>query len=176
MTASWELRTAHADEYAAVRALTEAAYGEYAAAMGEHWEDYRQGMLARLDGAVAERIVAVRDGTPIGSVLLYPGGSSAPAPDGNILDFAAPEVGLLAVPPEWRGQGIARALMAECARRARAAGSDVLALHTMEMMHGALALYGTMGFGRDPEHDFSPAPGVLVRAYRLALATVPSPR
>ncbi len=154
MTANWEIRTARADEYAALRALTAAAYAEYAPAMGDHWDDYRRGMLDRLDGAVAERIVAVRAGALLGSVL----------------DFAAPEIGLLAVPPERRGQGIARALTAECVRRARAAGSTVLALHTMEMMRGALALYAGMGFVRDPEHDFSPAPDVLVRAYRLALA------
>lgn len=170
MTTNWEIRTARADEYAALRALTEAAYAEYAPAMGDHWDDYRRGMFDRLGGAVAERIVAVRAGALLGSVLLYPGGSSTLAPDGSVLDFAVPEIGLLSVSPERRRQGIARALTAECVRRARAAGSTVLALHTMGMMRGALALYAGMGFVRDPEHDFSPAPEVLVRAYRLALA------
>ncbi len=65
---------------------------------------------------------------------------------------------------------MARALTAECGRRALTAGAVVLALHTMAMMRGAIARYASMGFVRDPEHDFSPAPEILVRAYRLALA------
>ena len=109
-------------------------------------------------------------GALVGSVLLYPAGSSAPAPDGSIIDFPEPEVGLLSVPPALRGQGIGKALMDECARRARAAGSTVLTLHTMEMMTGAMAMYDAIGFARDPAHDFFPAPHVAVRAYRLDLA------
>lgn len=53
--------------------------------------------------------------------------------------------------------------------RARAAGSDVLALHTMEMMTSAMTLYDSLGFACNPEYDFSPAPNVLVRLYRLTL-------
>lgn len=34
------------------------------------------------------------------------------------------------------------------------------------------AIYASMGSVRDPEHDFSPAPEVLVRAYRLDLGTI----
>lgn len=163
------IRDARADEHDDIRELTVAAYTEYAAAMGDHWDDYRAGLLNRLGGSVADRIVAQRDGALIGSVLLYPAGSSAPAPDGSTLHFNEPEIGLLSVPPALRGQGIARALMSVCARRARDAGSDVLALHTMEMMTSAMALYDTLGFARDPEHDFSPAPNTWVRAYRLDL-------
>ena len=37
------------------------------------------------------------------------------------------------------------------------------------MMTGAMAMYEAIGFARDPAHDFSPAPNVTVRAYRLAL-------
>jgi len=55
--------------------------------------------------------------------------------------------------------------------RALTAGAVVLALPTMEMMmRGAIARYASMGFVRDPEHDFSPVPEILVGAYRLALA------
>ncbi len=163
------IRDARVDEHEVIRELTVAAYTEYAAAMGDHWDDYRAGLLNRLGGTVADRIVAARGDALVGSVLLNPAGSSAPAPDGSILHFNEPEFGLLSVPPERRGQGIARALMTECARRARAAGSDVLALHTMEMMTSAMALYETLGFARDPEHDFSPAPNTVVRSYRLDL-------
>jgi len=163
------IRDARDDDADGIRDLTLAAYAEYEAAMGDHWDDYIKGLLRRLGGSVAARIVAERDGALVGSVLLYPAGSSAPAPDGSIVHYPDPEIGLMSVPPEHRGQGIARALMAECARRARAAGSDVLTLHTMDMMMGAMALYDSLGFARDPAHDFSPAPNVTVRSYRLDL-------
>lgn len=58
----------------------------------------------------------------VGSALLYPAGSTAPAPDGNILRFNEPEIGLLSVPPDLRGQGSTRALVAECARSYGGAG------------------------------------------------------
>ena len=163
------IRDARADEEGAIRALTLAAYAESEDAMGDHWEDYQAGLLRRLGGTVAARIVAEHDGELVGSVLLYPAGSSAPAPDGRIIDFPEPEVGLLSVPPSRRGQGIGKALMDECARRAGAAGSDTLTLHTMDMMTGAMAMYAAIGFVRDPAHDFSPAPNVTVRAFRLVL-------
>jgi GNAT superfamily N-acetyltransferase len=163
------IRDARQEDREARLALTLAAYAEYEASMGDHWEDYRRGLLTRFNGGVATPIVAEHDGTLVGSVLLYPAGSSAPAPDGSIVDFPEPEVGLLSVPPALRGQGIGRALMAECARRARAAGSDVLTLHTMDMMLGAMRMYERIGFVRDPEHDFSQAPNVIVRSYRLSL-------
>lgn len=163
------IRDARDDERDAILALTLAAYAEYESSMGDHWEDYRRGLLNRFGGTVARRIVAERDGVLVGSVLLYPAGSSAPAPDGSIIDFPEPEVGLLSVPPPLRGQGIGRALMDECARRAREAGSDVLTLHTMDMMLGAMQMYERIGFVRDPAHDFSPAPHVVVRSFRLAL-------
>lgn len=164
------IRDARAEDDSAIQALTLAAYAEYEGTMGDHWDDYLAGLLRRLGGMVATRIVAERDGTLVGSVLLYPAGSSAPAPDGSIIDFPEPEIGLLSVPPALRGQGIGRALTNECARRAQASGSNVLTLHTMDMMHGAMALYDRMGFVRDSAHDFSPAPNVVVRAFRLDLA------
>lgn len=163
------IRDARDDERGVIRAVTLAAYAEYAASMGDHWDDYRRGLLARLDGAVADRIVAERDGEVVGSVLLYPAGTSAPRPDGKLLHFDSPEVGLLSVKPAARGQGIGAALIAECARRARQAGASALTLHTMDMMHGAARLYERMGFVRDHERDFRPAERVTVRAFRLDL-------
>jgi hypothetical protein len=33
-----------------------------------------------------------------------------------------------------------------------------------------MALYESMGFARAPDLDFSPAPGILAKGYRLPLA------
>ena len=37
------------------------------------------------------------------------------------------------------------------------------------MMRAAVRLYERLGFARDPALDFSPAPGVTVKGYRLPL-------
>ncbi len=163
------IRDARDDEREAIRDVTLAAYEEYAAVMPQpFWEEYRRQLLVTLDkeGPV-ERIVAERGGTVVGSVLLYP--PLANAYTGIGVGVGWPEVRLLAVAPEARGQGVGAALMDECERRARRAGATVLGLHTMDMMQAALRLYGRRGFIRTPELDFHPAKGVLVKGYRRSL-------
>ncbi|AHG88663.1 GCN5-related N-acetyltransferase [Gemmatirosa kalamazoonensis] len=163
------VRDARADERDAVRELTLRAYGEYATVMAPaSW--------AGLDGAVrsalafdgpVDRIVAVRDESLLGSVHLFP-----PATDayGHLAARAPwPELRLLAVAPEGRGQGVGRALVEECARRARASGAAALGLHTSESMRVAMSLYERMGFERAPDADFQPPGAELVRGYRLRL-------
>ena len=131
---------------------------------------------AGLEGAVrsglasaerADRIVAERAGALLGSVLLFP--PAADAYGGLARPGELPEVRLLAVVPEARGQGIGRLLMDECARRARRAGAAALGLHTSASMRAAVQLYEQMGFVRAPEHDFQPPGAELVTAYRLEL-------
>jgi ribosomal protein S18 acetylase RimI-like enzyme len=73
---------------------------------------------------------------------------------------------------------VARALVLECVRRARAAGAPTLGLHTSQSMHTARRLYEQLGFVRDPDHDFQPPPpgAELVEGYRLPLDdTAPHP-
>ena len=85
--------------------------------------------------------------------------------------LACPEVRLLAVAPEARGQGIGTALMKECIRRVRRLGISCLNLHTTDMMKVAMRMYEKMGFVRAPELDFHPAPSVTVKAFRLEIGS-----
>jgi GNAT superfamily N-acetyltransferase len=119
------------------------------------------------------QIVAENDGAVVGAVLLYPPGAVA-NPGGKPITREWPEVRLLAVAPAARGKGVARRLMEECIRRTRAAGAPGLTLHTADIMRVAMHLYERMGFSRAPELDFSPAPGITAKGYRLPL-TLPSP-
>jgi GNAT superfamily N-acetyltransferase len=75
----------------------------------------------------------------------------------------------LAVLPSARGHGVARALLAECERRARAAGSPVFAFHTAAFMAAAVELYEHLGFRRAPEFDMDLATHYGV----LGLAPIP---
>ena len=131
---------------------------------------------AELDGAVrgalasnaaSECIVAEDNGQLVGSVMLYPANADAYGDLARAVD--CPEVRLVAVAPEARGRGVARALMEECIRRARAWGATSLGLHTSRSMSTAMALYARMGFERDPRTDFQPPGAELVEGYRLRL-------
>jgi ribosomal protein S18 acetylase RimI-like enzyme len=114
-----------------------------------------------------DRIVALEGDTIVGSALLM-----APTEDaykGFGVRVTAPEVRLVAVDPSARGRGIARALMDECLRRARASGATEIGLHTSRSMQAAIRMYEGMGFERAPENDFQPPGTELVVGYRLLL-------
>ena len=161
------LRDARPAEGPAIRDLTLASYEQYAATLGPLWPMYRDNITSTLGPVTgATQIVAERDGAIVGAVLLYPSGAAIP---GGGEAAGVPEFRLLAVPPAERGRGVGEALVRECARRARAAGATELALHTTDMMRAAVRLYERLGFARAPALDFSPAPGVTVKGYRLPL-------
>ncbi len=173
MMTSFRLRDATAADQNTIQSLTLAAYEEYAAIMHPlHWQFYRQSILATLaDVRPAEQIVAEQGGAIVGTVLLYPTDAVFSAPDGSSeVTLTWPEIRLLAVLPEARGQGVGGALVRECIRRARATGATAITLHTTDMMQAAMRMYENMGFGRAPELDSRPVPEVLIKGYRFKLA------
>jgi GNAT superfamily N-acetyltransferase len=164
------IRDAGAGDRDAILTLTLGAYEEYAPLMPANWEAYRRNIVATLaDAEPAEQIVAEEDDNVVGAVLLYPAGTVFSARDGDQISLRWPEVRLLAVRPDARGQGVGATLMHECVRRARRAGAEALTLHTTDIMQVAIRLYERMGFVRAPELDFHPAPEVTVKGYRLDL-------
>jgi len=114
-----------------------------------------------------ERIVAVDGHEIVGSALLLP--PSEDAYEGFGVRVTAPEVRLVAVDPAARGRGVARALMDECLRRARASGATESGLHTSRSMKAAIRMYEGMGFERAPENDFQPPGTERVVGYRRRL-------
>ncbi|HEV2281815.1 MAG TPA: GNAT family N-acetyltransferase [bacterium] len=170
-----QVRSARDNERAAVRDVTLAAYEEYAQIMpAPFWTGYRHHLLSILEAATpADRIVAEQKRAVVGSVFLFPPGADAYG--GTAAGGNWPEVRLLAVVPAARGRGIGAALMEECVRRARSAGAAALGLHTMDLMRAAVQMYARMGFVRVPERDVD-IRGVLVKGYRLDLASAPDAR
>jgi predicted N-acetyltransferase YhbS len=164
------IRDARDGDRDAIQNVTLAAYQEYAPRMVEHWEDYRRSILATLANvAPAEQIVAEQNNRIVGAVLLYPAGTALTIPDGTRVTLTWPEVRLLAVAPDTRGQGIGAALVRECLRRARQAGATALALHTTDLMQAAMQLYERMGFIRAPDLDVHPVPELTIKGYRFNL-------
>lgn len=154
----------------AIRAVTLAAYLEYAATIPAHWEGYRQNILATLAAAApGTQIVALDDDRVVGAVLLYPPGAAIETPGGTGATLTWPEVRLLAVAPSARGRGIGAALMNECIHRARSAAATALTLHTTDLMQAAMRLYERLGFARAHDLDLEPAPGIIAKGYRLDL-------
>jgi len=165
------IRAAQPGDRDVIRDVTLAAYSEYAAHMlPPFWELYRENILATLaDVSPAEQFVAEHAGAIVGTVLLYPPRRFSEAEHGITLNMPWPEVRLLAVLPAARGRGVGAALMQDCVRRTRQSGIRVLSLHTTDFMEAAMRMYERMGFVRAPELDFSPAPGVTIKGYTLAL-------
>jgi GNAT superfamily N-acetyltransferase len=166
------IRDARSADRGAIEAVTLAAYEQYAALMPAHWEGYRQNILATLAAAKPDaQIVAEEEGRIVGTVLLYPAGSVMARPGGGSITLAEPEVRLLAVAPAARGRGVGAALMNKCVSRARQSGAAALTLHTTDIMQSAMRLYERLGFRRAPGLDIQPAPGVIIKGYRLDLET-----
>jgi len=165
-----KLRDAREADRDAIQAVTLAAYEQYAASMLDNWKYYRQNILATLaDITPAAQIVAENGNSIVGSVLFYPAGTQFHAPDGSSRTLALPEIRLLAVAPQARGQGIGAMLVQECIRRARHSGVAAITLHTSDMMSVAMRMYERLGFVRNPATDFSPGGGVVIKGYRFDL-------
>lgn len=162
------IHSATANERPGISALTVAAYCEYASIIPQHWEGYRQNILATVAQASPDwLLVAEMDGLAVGSVILYPAGIEIPLAGDAPVRLAEPELRLLAVAPPARGKGVGDALMQECFRRSRAAGASSITLHTLDFMQAAMRLYARLGFQPAPELDLEPAPGAIARGYRL---------
>jgi ribosomal protein S18 acetylase RimI-like enzyme len=107
-------------------------------------------------------LVAERDGRIVGTVQLQPSESENGAHRG--------EIAKLLVHPEWRRQGIARALMMALEAEARAAGKTLLMLDTREGDPGN-DLYHALGYrkaGRIPgwARDAAGTPSATVFWYK----------
>jgi GNAT superfamily N-acetyltransferase len=78
----------------------------------------------------------------------------------------------LAVAPHARGRGIGAALVSAVIERAATRGVRQLLLLTLPEMRAAHRLYTEAGFGRLPDRDWSPGPGLILLAYGLELSAV----
>ena len=155
------IRPARPQEYAAAGDLTLDAYVD-AGLIAAH-----DGYAAHLKDASrradeAELLVAVdAEQGLLGTVTYCPTGSTY----GEIARAEEGEFRMLAVARRARGAGVGEALVRTCLRRARDEGKVGLALSTATKMETAHRLYERLGFGRDPQRDWTPEPGICLLAY-----------
>ncbi len=167
------VRAARPEEYAAIGALTARVYVDagFLPADSFYIDELRD---AARRSAEADLLVAEAAGTGlVGSVTYCAHGS----PWAELTGPGEAEFRMLVVDPGARGHGVGTALVGECVRRARRAGSTALRLSTQHEMAAAHRLYDRFGFGRTPDRDWAPAPDVALLTYALDLAAAePGPR
>ncbi len=159
------VRPAHTAELAEVGALTVAAYTADGAMSRD--DPY----LVHLADAVtrsreAELYVAVGpEGDLSGTVTYCPQGS----PWCELAQPGEGEFRMLAVSPEHRGQGVARALVGVCLERSVELGCSAVVICSLPTQTTAHRLYEGLGFRRQPDLDWSPHEGVDLWAFRVDL-------
>jgi ribosomal protein S18 acetylase RimI-like enzyme len=159
------IREARPDEQPLVGELRVAAYQ----AIGLLPETSEYAQTLRTFGFGAREctvLVAAADaGGLLGTITIEPYG-----PDSELArhpaeaDIRAFAVGALA-----QGQGIGRQLLRAVVGYAAGHGIVTLRLCTQPAMAAAQHLYAAAGFSRTPDRDFSPVPGLTLRAYELVL-------
>jgi ribosomal protein S18 acetylase RimI-like enzyme len=117
------------------------------------------------NGTVLVAVAPEDDSQILGTVMLQPWPHAGQVVAGR--DEA--EIRALAVIPEARGRGIADALLQAVIERAARQGVRHLVLLTQPEMLTAQRLYQRAGFRRLADRDWSPAPGMILLAYGLAL-------
>jgi ribosomal protein S18 acetylase RimI-like enzyme len=165
------VRDARADEYEAVGRLTLHAY-EDAGILGTD-PGYRKALLEAAPRAVppGRVLVAVdQHDRLLGAVAYCPSGS-------RFAEVSRPdeaEFRMLAVGPEHRGAGAARALVDACRDAARGDRRARLVLSVIDHNVAAAAMYERLGFHRAPDRDWEPVPGVLLRVWQQEVLPVPT--
>jgi GNAT superfamily N-acetyltransferase len=161
--ASFEIREARPEEYAAAGEVCAVAYAAFGEIDMSYLDEVRD--VAHRAEVVPVLVAAERDGTLLGTVTYVPG----PGPFAETEREGEAGFRMLAVAPWAQGRGVGRKLVAACVDRAREDGRVGMAILTSPDMRVAHGLYASMGFVRDPSRDWEYEPGKMLWSYRLAL-------
>jgi ribosomal protein S18 acetylase RimI-like enzyme len=163
------IRPIRPEEYDAAGELIVAAYRTLGDAGDEFYEQQLRDVAGRV--ASCEVLVAEMAGRIVGSVTFVDGKTALSEVD----DPDAATIRMLAVSTDARGRGVGEALVGACIDHAVTSGRRRVRLDTRTSMTSAQRLYERLGFRRDAEHDWSPAPGIELLGYVLDLDDTPSP-
>jgi ribosomal protein S18 acetylase RimI-like enzyme len=165
------IRDARLDEHAGVGELRVAAYRALGllpdgSAYARTLRGFGFGFGFGFGGGCVVLVAADEaDGRLLGTITLEPFG-----PGGELArDDTEADLRAFAVAPDAQGQGVGRELLRAVIECARGRGLRRLLLCTRQEMRAAQHLYEATGFSRTPGLDFEPVPGLILRAYELAL-------
>ena len=158
------VRPAAPADHDAVGDLVAAAYADFLLGPDDPYLARLRDSAAR--AAQAELWVAADSGGGLlGTVTICPDGSPW-------REIAGPDEGefrMLAVSPAAQGRGVGARLVELALERARTEGRRAVVLSSLPQMSAAHRVYERFGFVAVPERDWQPAPGVELRAFRVAL-------
>ncbi len=160
------LRRARPEDYVAIGDVTLAAYEPLLGSAEASYAERLRNAEARDHEAELWVAVAPDDREVLGTVTLCREGS--PWREIGFADEG--EFRMLAVAPHAQGQGVGEALARHVIDRFREEGAVAVVLSSTPLMDAAHRLYERLGFGRCPERDWEPLPGVELLAFRLELA------
>jgi ribosomal protein S18 acetylase RimI-like enzyme len=143
------VRDALIQDFEEVAAIAVEAYREYSHALTpDNWHTM-QTNLSNV-AAIAKQgkvMVAELSRELVGSVGYCPPGHS----DSLFFQPEWASIRMLAVLPQYRGQGISQQLTLECIHRAQQDRGEVIALYSSELMMNARRMYERLGFQQDIE-------------------------
>lgn len=166
MPSSTDLRVREAkpEDYAAVGALTVAAYRDDGQTGPDHpYETVLRDVVAR--SAAGTVLVCESAGVVAGAVLFV-------LPGSEYAELSAPgeaEFRMLAVSPAAQRRGVGEALVHSCVDRARELSCTAVVICVRDFAEDAQRLYKRIGFVREPRLDWSPMDGVTLLGLRYQL-------
>ncbi|MEY2834149.1 MAG: hypothetical protein RLZZ574_3409 [Cyanobacteriota bacterium] len=143
------IRDALATDFNKIALLSVAAYCEYAQSLRlEDWDKMKTSLsnVSKV-ASQAKLVVAEQARQLVGSVVYYRPGTST----SRLFQPEWASLRMLAVLPEYRGQGIGRQLTKACIERAKSDRAEIIGLHTSELMVSAKRMYEKLGFQQDIE-------------------------
>lgn len=143
------LRIATVADFDSITDISVAAYREYATQLtAENWQKMQHSLSNVVSTAnTANFMVAEVEGVIVGAIAYYPPGKSNPRFFGDC--WAS--LRLLAVAPNYRGQGIGKLLTKAGINKARQDNAEGIGLYTSEAMITAQKMYTSLGFKRERE-------------------------
>jgi ribosomal protein S18 acetylase RimI-like enzyme len=143
------VRNALAQELNDVASLNVEAYRQYSDALtSDNWQRMQTNLLNVAEVAKQGQLIVAQQGQAlVGAVVYCPPGAS----DGRLFQPEWASLRMLAVLPQYQGQGIGQQLSRECIHRAEHDKAEVVGLHTSELMTAARRMYERLGFRQDIE-------------------------
>jgi ribosomal protein S18 acetylase RimI-like enzyme len=164
-----EIRDVRPDEHEESGRVTADAYREFVPVGGDaNWEPYLH-VIADVAGRAGRTtvLVALEGDRIVGSATIELEARIEPDDDPPLAPGEA-HIRMLGVAPDARGRGIGPALMEVCEARARAAGKEMMRLHTTPKMTTAQRMYESLGYSRG--EDWVLPDGFVLLSYSKRLA------
>jgi ribosomal protein S18 acetylase RimI-like enzyme len=152
-----------------LRKLALASYGQFQKDLTpENWEKFH-GLLAAESSyinilKIAQCFICEKGEEIIGVAYIVPSGNPT-----ELFQSDWSYIRMVAVNPEYRGNGISKKLTQMCIDFASENNEKIIALHTSEFMDAARHIYESLGFNKIKELD--PLFGKKYWLYQLHLAT-----